>query len=438
VAEISIIPTYNLKVVLKETGIKADTLRAWERRYGLPHPDRTDGGHRLYSQYDIKTIRWLQARIDEGLRINRAVKLWRGIEESGRDPLLEMPLVDAVREPQPFPAVLGASIVDLRNHWVEACMDFNERQAEYILAQAFASYSVEVVCLDIMGAGISEIGKRWYQGKSTVQQEHFASSLIVRRLNTLISAAPAPTRSECVLVACPPQEDHIISPLMVTLFLRRRGLNVIYLGANVPIERLDNAIESSESDLVIMIAQQLFTAANLLEAARFMEEKNMAFGFGGLVFTLLPELKQKIPGHYLGDKLDSAVSVIEDILLRHPSIDSSISVPDKYLKSWKKFTDQQPQIEAHLRGVIQRNGMHESHLEIANEYLGLDISAALSLGDMGLLSEEINWVKFLLKNYAVPVERLHEYLAHFGKAIELYMEDDGKPILEWLDSVEVS
>ena len=62
--------------MLKETGIAADTLRAWERRYGLPKPERTSGGHRLYSQYDIQTIKWLMARQAEGLSISRAVEAW--------------------------------------------------------------------------------------------------------------------------------------------------------------------------------------------------------------------------------------------------------------------------------------------------------------------------------------------------------------------------
>lgn len=59
-------PTFNLKAVVQETGIKPDTLRAWERRYGLPEPDRSTGGHRLYSQRNIDTLRWLIARQEEG------------------------------------------------------------------------------------------------------------------------------------------------------------------------------------------------------------------------------------------------------------------------------------------------------------------------------------------------------------------------------------
>ena len=84
-------PAYNLKVVIRETGLKADTLRAWERRYGLPNPQRTAGGHRLYSQYDIEMIKWLIERQNEGLRINRAVQLWQSFEEQGKDPLEMMP-----------------------------------------------------------------------------------------------------------------------------------------------------------------------------------------------------------------------------------------------------------------------------------------------------------------------------------------------------------
>ena len=84
---ISQAPTYNIKVVLNKTGIAADTLRAWERRYGLPVPQRTAGGHRLYSEYDIETIKWLLAKQDEGLSISRAVDLWNEQTASGSDPL---------------------------------------------------------------------------------------------------------------------------------------------------------------------------------------------------------------------------------------------------------------------------------------------------------------------------------------------------------------
>ncbi len=66
-------PLYNLKAVVQETGLKPDTLRAWERRYGVPSPMRADSGHRLYSQNDIDMLHWLVARQEEGLSISRSI-----------------------------------------------------------------------------------------------------------------------------------------------------------------------------------------------------------------------------------------------------------------------------------------------------------------------------------------------------------------------------
>ena len=74
-AQFSTAPVFNTKAVARETGVPADTFRAWERRYGMPRPQRTPGGHRLYSERDIAIIRWLRDRTDEGVNISHAVLL---------------------------------------------------------------------------------------------------------------------------------------------------------------------------------------------------------------------------------------------------------------------------------------------------------------------------------------------------------------------------
>lgn len=74
-------PTFNLKVVLSETGVKAHTVRAWEKKYGLPRPTRSKGGHRAYTQHDISIVKWLMARLEEGMSIRRAAELWQNIEK---------------------------------------------------------------------------------------------------------------------------------------------------------------------------------------------------------------------------------------------------------------------------------------------------------------------------------------------------------------------
>src|ERR1043165_8872226 len=74
-AQHSTAPVFNTKAVARETGVPADTFRAWERRYGMPRPQRTTGGHRLYSERDIAIIRWLRDRTEQGVNISHAVLL---------------------------------------------------------------------------------------------------------------------------------------------------------------------------------------------------------------------------------------------------------------------------------------------------------------------------------------------------------------------------
>src|SRR3954466_13791153 len=73
--QLSTAPVFNTKAVAHETNVPADTFRAWERRYGMPRPQRTPGGHRLYSERDIGIIRWLRDRTDEGVNISHAALL---------------------------------------------------------------------------------------------------------------------------------------------------------------------------------------------------------------------------------------------------------------------------------------------------------------------------------------------------------------------------
>src|SRR5574337_591520 len=117
-------PAYNLKVVLKETGIAADTLRAWERRYGLPMPQRTEGGHRLYSQRDIEIIRWLMKQQESGLSISRAVDMYNEQLASGTDPLAKS-RVTADPTPQVVSAI-PANLDAMRRKWLEACLVYDE------------------------------------------------------------------------------------------------------------------------------------------------------------------------------------------------------------------------------------------------------------------------------------------------------------------------
>ncbi len=435
--EISETPTFNLGVVTQETGIHPDTLRAWERRYGLPMPARTQGRHRLYSQRDIETIRWLLARQDEGMSISKAVMLWHTLEEKGSDPL-ESDGAPISLQPKPPGTELpeGAQIDDLRSVWVDACLRFDETRAEQIVAYAFALFPAETVCLDIFFEGLSEIGWSWYRGDVTVQQEHFASGLVRRRVNALITAAPPPLHAETVVVGCPPNEEHVLPALMITLLLRNRGWGVVFLGADVPTDNLTGMIAAVRPTLVVQTAHQLGTAATLLDVAFVLAEQKIPLAYGGWIFSLNPDLREVIPGHYLGEDLRSVSYEVEKII-RKPTLPLSGKVPQDDQALLKYYPVARIAIESQMREILEGQ-INPDHLRIANQFWGEIVFSALKLGDIRHLASELRWIKGLLQNANFPVDSLAIYIKAYRKVIIEILGDRAETIESWLSTVDWS
>lgn len=422
-------PTVNIKAAARETGLKPDTIRAWERRHGLPMPERTPGGHRLYSPRDIAILKWLKDRQDEGLSISRAVNLWRSLESEGQNPLsapdYAKPFQDA------FP-IQGVAIDSLRDGWVEACMNFDQQTANQILNQAFALHPVEFVCLELLIKGLATIGQDWYRGQVIVQQEHFASELVIRRLESLITASPHPTMPEHILVLCPPEEHHTVSALLITLFLRRVGRDALFLGANVPLERLGQTVQNTKPKLAIVISQQLFSAATSLQVAQLLIEYDIPVAFGGRIYNLITGLRDRIPGIYLGETLDRVPSMINQLLEYTPPTPLIEPPSQRYLLAAEHFRSRQLWVEAQVLQQMTSAGMSPGHLEIANTNLARNIIAALTLGDISFLGSDVEWVKGLLEYQKIPNQVFSNYLRSYAEAVADELEDRGSLIATYL------
>ena len=429
---ISQTPTYNIKVVLNQTGIAADTLRAWERRYGLPTPQRTQGGHRLYSDYDIETIKWLMDRQNEGLSISRAVDLWNEQTSSGLDPLADSVSTNSISPLAVPPTAPDSTLSTLRADWVSACSDFDEVAAEQILNQAFSLFTIEAVCTQLIQKGMSDIGHLWYENKLSVQQEHFASNLAMRRIDALLSAAPAPTRKETILVGCPANEWHTFTPLLISLLLRRRGFRVIYLGANVPADRFVETVKDTKADLVLLVAQQLVSAATLQGTANALVNKNIPVAFGGRIFNLRPNLKDYIPGFFLGNETGSAISEIEAVLSSKNLPKAVKAASQMHTVAHQAFISKRTKIEATLKELLQPLAISPDEINTSIHFLGDHISAALQLGDMSHVSAEIDWLSMLLASHATDPEQLVKFMDIYAQAVDKTINGQGKPISEWL------
>jgi DNA-binding transcriptional MerR regulator len=431
---VSTTPAFNLKVVLNETGIAADTLRAWERRYGLPMPQRSAGGHRLYSQRDIETIKWLMKRQEDGLSISRAVDLWKEQIDSGTDPLagiVQTAPVSTIPIQNKSP---DTTLDSLRVQWIEACLQFSESTAEQILNQAFSMFPVEAVCLDVLQRGMFEIGERWYEDRASVQQEHFASALAMRRLDALLNASPMPTRNQTVLVGCPPEEWHAFTPLLLALLLRRRGLNVIYLGANVPTDQFTMTVKEVGANLVVLVAQQLITAATLQQTALALSSQDISVAFGGRIFNIRPELCYSISGYFLGTDLSSALDQIEVLLNKKLRLSQPRAASPSYLAAYQAFISKRGQIELRLREQIKPLSMGPDNLKTGLHFLGENITAALQLGDMAYVSGEIDWLKELLQFHDAQPEQLIHFIQAYSDAVKKTISGQGQPIIEWFAS----
>ncbi len=433
-------PAYNLKVVLQETGLGADTLRAWERRYGLPIPQRSPGGHRLYSDYDIQTIKWLAARQSEGLSISRAVELWREVTAEGRDPL------ESARPTHPAPATQAPSFESiylspdtgmdgLRAQWLAACLNYNESAAEQTLNQAFGLYPLESVCTQVLARGLSEIGMLWYENRASVQQEHFASGLVMRRINALIASAPTPTRTATIIVGCPPEEAHTFTGMLLTLFLRRRGINIIYLGANVPANRFEETLTAIQPQLILLSAQQLFTAATLQQTALMLSAQGAKIAYGGRIFHLAPKLKFHIPGFYLGDTLEDALETVENLLVENIVTPPIVPTPTENFAALKLYLLKRGLIETTLNEELLPDGLNPEYLVTAHKFFGNNLVAALQLGDLHFMDGEMDWLRVLLQANHLPEKIVSEYVQAYATATHLHLGDKGQLILAWMESI---
>jgi len=430
-------PRFNLGYVVRETNIKADTLRAWERRYGLPTPQRTEGGHRLYSQGDVDTVRWLMARQAEGLTISKAVKLWHSRVESGEVLPVRNINEESLREESPalYRAVRESSLEELRRSWIQACLRFDNASAQGVLSRAFANYPMKDVLYAVLQQGLVEIGTMWFKKEATIQQEHFASALAIQRLHSLIADAPPPTLNGKVLIGGTTDEAHEFAPLMVNLLLRYRGWEVIYLGANVPVIQLEGTLQTTRAQLVVLTAELLNTAANLLDEALFLKELNVQLGYGGAIFNQLPELSDRIPGHFLGSNIEDAIQVVEDLLIHRPSTPDYLPLSAEYQAALDFFREKQSLIEADIDWALEVSGLSVERMRITHLRLSQSIDASLRLGNIDYVDREIDWARGLIANYAHAPESMHYFLRGYQQALRKYLDERGELIMDWLNRV---
>lgn len=223
-------PLVRIGELSRRTGVRAETIRAWERRYGLISPVRSDGGFRLYSAANEQRIQAMRSLIADGVAP-----------------------AEAARQLQSTPAAPTSDHTprDEAHRLQTALEAYDEEAANAVLDRTLSGFSLEAFTDGVVLPAMTMIGRRWVGGEVSVAQEHFASSVIRGRLLALARDWGSGIGPLAVL-ACPPGELHDLGLISFGLALRNQGWRITYLGPNTPLDTLADAVRRLDPAVVVL------------------------------------------------------------------------------------------------------------------------------------------------------------------------------------------
>ncbi|WP_238996704.1 MerR family transcriptional regulator [Paenibacillus pinistramenti] len=291
---------YSIKQVAAMLEIPAVTLRAWENRYKAVQPQRNESGYRVYSRENVEDLRWLKQQVEEkGTSISSAVCQLKqrqseiggragaagraaGVPEgplSGRGHGTGTGIADGpVTEPRTEietavaaePGILTGpgtgmapemltgvgpgttALQTMSGRIYQSLISFHGERAKELMDFGFSLYGYDAMVYQVLVPVLVRVGDEWEAGRATVAQEHFATQMIMLRFSHFFHLFPVYRSLPKALAFCPEGEHHQAGLLLFSLFLRKQGMEVLYLGANTPEAGLDKLIGEQGIDLVCM------------------------------------------------------------------------------------------------------------------------------------------------------------------------------------------
>jgi DNA-binding transcriptional MerR regulator len=258
---------YNIKAVSKLLGIQPGTLRAWERRYQMIAPVRNELGYRLYTEEQIKVLKWLLKKVDEGFTIGQAVSLLE------KDPLNS--------EMETLPD--GNQLHSLSGELLNYLLDFNEEKAQEQINLVFSLYSVEKVIFEIFDDILEKTTQLWETNKISKAQKYYAHTIIRSKIESIFYSMPQNYFARKAVSVCCPQEKSNLRLLLMSVYLRRKGWEVIYIGTSISEEEIEKLLKSIRPDYLFCSCelQENLTSALTLAAQLSLNHQNLRIGLCG-------------------------------------------------------------------------------------------------------------------------------------------------------------
>jgi MerR family transcriptional regulator, light-induced transcriptional regulator len=253
--------------VARRTDVAVPTLRAWERRYGLLAPRRTEGGHRLYSEADVERVRRMGALLAEGWQAGAAAReVLRGPEA----------VVPVAQEPD-------AAAAEVLIGRLEAAIDaFDAPGADQVVDDVFARLEIPRALDDVLLPVLRMVGEGWQEDPRVIAREHFATNTLRPRLQRLLRPAARSAGRACI-AAAPEHEEHDLGLLAGAVVAADAGWRVHYLGARTPTAALERSASELGVHAVLVGAVYRAHAEEFLEQPPQLNGAGLVLGGGGFL-----------------------------------------------------------------------------------------------------------------------------------------------------------
>ena len=375
---------YTIKVVAERTGVSLHTLRAWERRYGVPKPRRSsENQYRLYGDQDIADVLWMKRQIEQGIAPSQAGALLRARTQ---DPLLAQSVSTIAASARPLDAT--------RMALEAALLEPDANRAQQLLDTAFALFAPEQLALQVIGPAMQSIGERWMTTENAVWQEHFASNLVRQRIQSILqSQAPVQAGAPVLIAACAPDEQHELGLLIFALLARRQGWGVSYLGQRTPLVDLALAAHAIGAQLIALSVTSLEGLASLVPLFAQPDLLGLPRVLGGSIINRVPSLHWHLPGVFAGaDAAESARGL--DQLAKPTEL---WSPPKRLLRAALELRAQRQFLAGETTAIVQQQAGSRALVRIdvvsqATLHLADLLACALAFDVPELMDDQAQWV----------------------------------------------
>ena len=268
---------YSIKAVAQATGLTVETLRAWERRYGIVAPNRDASGRRVYRPEDVLRLRRLREATERGHPISRLATL----SDDALAGLLNEPADQASR----------ASSNAFVERILEAARRFHSADCEQTLTLAIAMLPPPQLVRDVVQPLLREVGERWHRGEFAISQERLVSSTVRRHIGLMLDSYDRGARRPPIVFATLPGERHELGLLTSAMLCASRGFKVHYLGPDLPAAEIARFARETAAAVVaisIVLHEQLSAVpAQLDELAAGLPPATVIW-LGGAAARALP------------------------------------------------------------------------------------------------------------------------------------------------------